>query len=212
MSEISKKLLSGISPLIAMMLELLILDPRVSLSPYFFLILVGGFAIFVICLGLFAKKKHGWVNGVWGVAGICVAGFVLVSWARYRSAVTSIMMGILVIAVVGTAFLLTRKALAARYGRDRSLVYLGLVLSAVLPLAAILPHLAETPELVVSPSPKFVQLPQAGMEQNINVSVASVYGSVWDIQLTAESESSDLLAVYLDGREKGPIELSLIHI
>lgn len=211
LSEISKKLLSGISPLVGIMLELLILDPKISLSPYFLIILVGGFVIFLISLGLFIKKKHGWAKGVWNVAGICLAGFVLVSWARYSSALASIMMGILIIAVIVVAFFWTRKALTAKYGRYKALVYLGLVLSAILPLTAILPHLAETPVLVVSPSPKFVMLPQAGMGQSINVSVASVYSSAWDIQLTAQSESSDLLAVFLDGREKGPVEIPFLE-
>ena len=203
--EISKKLLSGISPPVGFMLANLILDPEISLNPYFLTLLIGGVATFVISLGRFVEKKHSWRKGVWHVAGICLAGFVLVSWARYSSVLTSIMAEILIIAVVGIVFLLTRKALTAKYGKYRRLAYVGLVLGALLPVAPILQHLAETPVLVVSPSPKFVQLPQAGMGQNINVSVASVYASAWDIRLTAES--SDLLAVYIDSREKGPIEI-----
>jgi hypothetical protein len=211
--ETSKRQLSGISPLVSFMLDNLVLAPEISLSPYFFTLLVGGIVFFVISLGRFVEKKHAWKNGVWHVAGICLAGYVLVSWARYYSALASIVMGILIIAVIGIVFLLTRKKLARRHGKrkHRALVYLGLILSALLPLATTLAHLEETPLLVVSPSPKFVQLTHAGMGQNINVSVVSVYSGAWDIQITAESKSSDLLAVYLDGREKGPIEIPFLE-
>jgi len=207
--EISKKLLSGISPPIGFMLANLILDPETSLNPYFWTLLLAGVVTFIISLGRFIEKKHSWRKGVWHIAGTCLAGFVLVSWARYRSALTSVMMGLLIMSAIGIVFLLRRETLADKYGRHRALVYLGLVLCAVLPLVAIVPNLTERPVLVVSPSPKFVQLPEPGMRQNINVSVATVYANAWDIRLTAES--SNLLAVYIDSREKGPIEIPFLE-
>jgi len=207
--EISKKLLSGISPPVGFMLANLILDPEISLNPYFLTLLIGGVATFVISLGRFIEKKHSWRKGVWHITGICLAGFVLVSWARYRSAFTSVMMGMLIISVIGIVFLLRRKAIVKKYRRYRALVYLGLVLSAIFPLTTTLPYLEEKPVLVVSPAPKFIQVPEAGMGQNISVTVASVYASAWDIKLTAESP--ELLAVYLDSREKGPIEIPFLE-
>ena len=206
--EISKTLLSWMSLPVAIMLEFLILNPRISLSPYFVPILVGGIVVFLISLGRFVEKKHGWIECVYQIAAVCIAGFVLVSWARYRSSLISIMMGIVIIAIIAIALFFGRKTIK-KYRRYRALVYLGLVLSALLPLTAILPYPDETPLLVVSPAPKFIQVPEAGEGENISVTVASVYSSAWDIKLTAESP--ELLVVYLDSREKGPVEIPFLE-
>jgi len=208
-AELSKKLASGLSPAVGLMLDSLVLDPEISLSPYFWTILVFGSVTFVISLGRFLEKKHEWEGGVWHIAGICLAGFALVSWARYDSFLTSFLMEAIIIAIIGGAFFLCRKRLAGAYGKHRRVAYLGLFLCVLLPLTAILPHAGERPLLIVSPSPKFITIPEAGMTQNINVTLTSVYANAWNIRLTAESYR--LLAVYLDSREKGPVEIPFLE-
>jgi len=205
--ENCKKVLSGISPSVSIMLENLIQDPRISLSPYFYILLLGGFVTFAISLGRFIGKKRGWVKTIWDVTGIALAGFVLVSWARYDSILASIIMEILMVTAIGITCLSMQKAKAKRYTRH-SIVYLGLVIAVLFPLIAILPHVTDIPMVVVSPSPKFVLLSKAETRYS-NVSVASVYASAWDVRLTAESPN--LLAVYLNGREKGPVEIPYLE-
>lgn len=204
-------LLAGINPLVSTVLANLVLDPTVSLSPNFVPILVGGIVTFVISLGLFFEKKHGLKAGVWHIASIGLAGFVLVSWARYHSIFVSAIMEILIAASIAIALLFIRKAIATRYGRRGAiLVYVGLFLAGLLPAITIIQNLGESPVLVVSPSSKFVQLSRAGMKQNITVSIASVYANAWDFRLTAEPNST-LLTAYLDSKEKGPVEIPFLE-
>jgi len=209
LTEFSKQLLSGLSPPISLMLGSLIQDPQFSLNPYFWVVLVGGSITFAISLGRFLEKKHRWVRGIWHVAGIGLAGFVLVSWARYDSFLTSMMIEAVIMVAIVIGFLLRRRALDKNYGRRNSrLIYLGLVLGALLPLAAILPHVSETPVLKVSPS-SYVSMPHGGMTESMNVTIASFYGNVWDIRVTAESP--EWVAVYLDGTKDGPIEIPFLE-
>jgi hypothetical protein len=209
MTELSKQLLSGLSPPISLMLGSLIQDPQFSLDPYFWVVLVGGSVTFAISLYRFLEKKHGWVTGVWNVAGVGLAGFVLVSWAGYDSFLTSIMIEAVVMVAIVIGFLLRRKALVEDYGRRNSrLVYLGLVLGALLPLAVILPHISETPVLKVSPS-QYVSVLHGGMTESTNVAIASFYANVWDIRVTTESPKG--VAVYLDGTKDGPVEIPFLE-
>lgn len=208
-SWILKELLTGLSLPASIMLTHLVLDPTISLNPYFAAILAGGVASFGTSLGLFLEKKQTWYKGIWHFASIGLAGFVLVYWGRYDSFLTGIKMEVLIIVAIASTLLWRREVLAAWYEKSRIAVYLMLILCALFPVTAIGFHVAETPVVTVSPSPKFVVLPRAGMGQNINVSVVCSHACAWDIRLTVSS--SDLLAVYLDSRERGPIEIPYLE-
>jgi len=200
-----KSLFSGISTPISIMLSNLIQDPRFSLDPYFYIFLIIGFANFIISLYRFFEKKHSPLKNIWHITGIGLAGFVLVFWGKYYSGLTSIAIEILIIATVVITFFFMRISLNKRYGKYKVLIYLGLVLSAVIPVVAMLPF--EKPVLVVSPLSKFVTLSAPGMNQSVNININSTLGNAHNIQLTAEPYGGgDLLAVYLDGKERGPIE------
>lgn len=201
-----KSLFSGISTPISLMLSNLIQDPSFSLDPHFYIFLIIGFANFIISLYRFTEKEHSSVKNIWHITGIGLAGFVLVSWAKYYSGLTSIAMEILIIATVIITLFFMRTRLDKRYGKYRVLIYLGLVLSAVIPVMAMLPF--EKPVLVVSPLSKFVTLSAPGMNQSVNININSTLGGSHNIQLTAEPYGGgDVLAVYLDGKERGPIEI-----
>lgn len=209
MIELSKELLSGVSPPISVMLASFVQNPQFSLDPYYWVVLIGGSVTFVISLGRFLEKKHSWVRGIWHVAGIGLAGLVLVSWARYESFLTGIMIEAVVIAAIVIGFFLTRRALAEKYGKNTRLVYLGLALGALLPLAAVLPQFSATPVLKISPYWSWVYTPHGGIMETMNVTIGSFYGNVWDIQVTAESP--DEVAVYLGGIKDGPVVIPFLE-
>jgi len=191
------------------MLVSLVLPPEISINPYFWLVLLGGCVTFAICLIRFLGRKHGRANGVWQVAGVCAAGFVLVSWAMYLSFLASTLMEAVVAVLILCGCYLSRAIVRKNYGKRRRLVYLGLFLCALFPLTSILSHVGETPVVVVSPSEKFVALSRVDTTKNITVSITSVYSSAWNFRLTAQS--SELLAVYLDGREEGAVEIPFLE-
>jgi len=207
--EDCKKLLGGISPGASFLLSLLIQSPSFSLSPFFNAFLLGGAVFLAISLGRFFEKKHKWLRSVWHVAGISLSGFVLVSWARYHSAVAGVVVYVLVVAAIVMLLQFMGKKIAIRYGKAKRLVYLGMVFCALFPSTVIFQHIGERPTLVVSPSTKYVRLPAPGTEAKLNVSIVSVYANTWNVQLTAKSP--ELLSVYLDSRQQGPFEIQFLE-
>ncbi|MGA8856940.1 MAG: CFI-box-CTERM domain-containing protein [Candidatus Bathyarchaeia archaeon] len=205
---LSRILLPGIPPGVGAMLAALILDPEMSINPYFWTILLGGLVILTLSLYSFLSRKRGWLAGIWQVAGVSVAGYVLVSWAMYSSFPSGVMMQALVITLISIAGAMSGTKIRRFYGKRRRLVHLALLICVLFPLTAIVPRVGATPTVIVSPSEKFVTLRRSGMTTDITVTVKSVYSSVWDFRMSADA--TNLLAVYLDGVERGPTEIPFL--
>jgi hypothetical protein len=186
---------------------IVVLDPRMSIGTGFWAFLVFTAAVFLFSLVMISERKRPLWKIFYHVLGISIVGFALVCWARYLSALASIVAEASIAVAVVLVFRF-RKTVIARYGKNRGLIYLGFAMIALLPSAAIIPHLTQTPTVVVSPSPKSVVL-QPGTTRAIDLYVATAYSSAWHIELTAES--SELLAVYLDHNEGGPLEIPFLE-
>jgi len=202
-------MLSGLSPPVSLLLASLVRDPAFCLNPYFIVFLVAGLICFVISLSRLVQKKHSWYPLVWHFVGVGLAGFVLVYWARYNSAGASIFAETLLIVGLTAATYYMRREISNWYGRFRPLIFLGLISCAVLPLLGIFYNAGAPPEVDVSPSTKFIHMPRPGAATNLNMSIVSAYADAWDFRMTAKSP--DMLAVYLDGREKGPLEIPFLE-
>jgi hypothetical protein len=213
----SRVVLSGISLPVSTLLQNLILDPTLSFSPYFYPILVGGFVTFLISLGEFITKKHVWSEGVWNVAGIGLAGFVIVSWARYQSIFVSLMAELAIIGAIVIVLLLTRTATTKRYGkRGTRIVFFGVILATLFPMATIIQNVGEPPVVMVSPLPNpYVEFtsynyPREVQNQTLNVSISCAFANAWEFRLTAETNQS-LLSAYLDDIKNGPVEIQFLE-
>jgi hypothetical protein len=191
----------------SVILTFVTLEPAFSLSPYFWIVpLLAGIG-FLISLHSFLKKRHDFLRSLWHLAAVCFAALAAVLWSRYVSAFASIVTELAIAGTIGVGYWL-RKSLIGRYGRYRRLAYLGLIICALVPAAAIIPRFTEPSTVVVSPSPKFIAL-DAGGTRTLSLDVASVYGDAWNVRLTAESP--ELMAVYLDSREKGPLRIQYLE-
>ena len=199
--------LSYASLAFSVILTIATLDPAVILSSYFWIVPFLAGSAFIVSLHSFLKKKHDFLRGLWLLAAVCFAGLAVVLWSRYVSAFAAIVAELAFAGTIGLGYWL-RNSLIARYGRYRRLACLGLILCALVPAAAIIPRFAGTPTVVVSPNPKFVVL-DAGGSQTLSLDVASVYGDAWNVRVTAESPA--LIAVYLDSREKGPLDIQYLE-
>jgi len=207
-SDLSRLLVPGIPPGAGVMLAALILDPEMSISPYFWTILLGGLVVLTLSLYSFLSRRRGWLAGIWQVAGVSVAGYVLVSWAMYSSFQSGVIMQAMVIVLTFIAGTMSRTKIRRFYGKRRRLVHLALLVCVLFPLTAVVPRVGATPTVVVSPSEKFVTLSRSGMTANIMVTVKSVYSSAWDFRMSANA--TNLLAVYLDDMERGPVEIPFL--
>jgi len=203
------KMLPDLSPSVSILLGCLVQAPIFRLDPYFLVFLVVGLAWLVVSICRFVQKKHNWYVLIWHFLGIGLAGFVLVYWARYDSAGASVFMEMLIVAALAIATYFMRRSITNWYGRFRPLVWLGIISCALLPLVGISQNLGEAPVVAVSPSSKFIHTLRPGGATNLNVTIASAYADAWDFRMTAESP--DVLVAYLDGRQKGPIEIPFLE-
>jgi hypothetical protein len=206
---LSKELLPGIPPSVGLLLGSLVLDPEISLSPYFWIMLLSGFVVFTTALISFLIRKWKWKRGVWQAAGTSAAGFVLVYWGTYHSFFMGAMILLLAAALVALSGLLSRKRIRRNYGRNRRIVYAALFLCALFPLTAILSHFGQPPEVIVSPSDKFVGFARGGMMRDITLTIVSEHSNSWNVRLTARSP--EMLAIYFDGIEGGPLEIPYLE-
>jgi hypothetical protein len=126
----------------------------------------------------------------------------------YLSFLASTLMEVVLAVLILYGCHLSRAKVRKNYGKRRRVVYLGLFLCALFPLTSILSHVGEAPVVLVSPSEKFVALSQAATK-NLTLSITSVYSSAWNFRLTAQTY--ELLAVYLDGREGGALEIPFLE-
>ena len=204
--ELSNKLTYA-SLTFSVILTMATMDPALSLSPYFWIVPFLASIGFVISLHSFFMKRHDFLRSLWHLTAVCFAGLAAVLWSRYISAIAAIVAELAFAGTIGLGCWL-RNTLIAGHGRYRRLVYLGLIVCALVPAAAIVPHLAGPPTVLVSPKPKFVVL-EAGGTRTLSLGVASVYGDAWDVRLAAESP--ELIAVYLDTREKGPLTIQYLE-
>jgi hypothetical protein len=219
-SDLLKVLLPGLSPAVSLGLATLVLDPSISISPYFYPILIGGFATFAVSLGsTISLKKPSWKTYFWHILGIGLAAFVVVSWARYQSLVVSILAEFVILISIIIGLLFNRKKIRSRYRKYSALVvFSGLIIIGLFPVASIIQNIGEAPYLVVSPSEKFVYLSKLPIEGNVqftliqqdNISITSVYANAWDFRLTTQS-SNPYLALYLDDKENGPVEIPFLE-
>jgi hypothetical protein len=204
-------LLGGISAPVTTMLTNLVLVPTASLSPDFLPIVAGGFITFVLSVYAFFGKKHGFVEGVWHIASMAFAGYVVVSWARYQSIMVSggLALGLLVALIVG--FYLSRSEITKHYGKQgKYLVAVSLVLVLIMPMATLFQNVGQPPEVNISPSSKFIQITEPGTSRIVNVSIVGIYANAWDLSLTSEAPTN-MIATYLDGRENGPVEIPFLE-
>jgi len=199
--------LSYASLAISVMLTMATLNPEFSLSPYFWIAPFLAGIGFAISLQSFLKKRHDFLRSLFHLTAVCFAGLAAVLWSRHISAFAAIVAELIIGGAIGLGYWL-RNSLVAGYGRYRRLAYLGLIICALVPAAAIIPHFVETPTVVVSPKPKFIVL-DAGGTRTLSLDVASVYGDAWNVHLTAEPP--ELIAVHLDGREKGPLKIQYLE-
>ena len=210
-SQISSFAPSGISNSVSALLAYLILDPNISLSPYFFVIIVLGFATFTFSLGSSIAKKQSWEKYLWNIVGVCLAGYVVVSWARYASIFFSLLMLFTIIMLIIGALVFRRKKLLKNYGKYGALIVcLGLIIVGFFPVVAIAQNVGDSPLVVVSPLEKFLIIDNSKVEQSFNITIVSVYANAWDFKLTAE-KNGPLLAIYLDNKENGPVEIPFLE-
>lgn len=140
------------------------------------------------------EKKLGWKACFWNIFGIGIAGFVVVSWARYQSFFVSILVELLIVISVVIALTIRRKKIAKYYKKYLPLVLSGLIIAGLLPVATIVQNIGQRPVLVVSPSDQFITFTELNnltnsqhLNQNITVNITGVYANIWDVKLTAES-------------------------
>jgi len=211
-NSLSATLLGGLSAPVTTMLTNLVLVPTASLNPDYFPVVAGGFITFVLSVYAFFGKKHDFVEGLWHVASMAFAGFVVVSWARYQSITVSggLAVGLLIALIVG--FFATRPKLKERYGtRGKFIVIAVIALVMIMPTATLAQNVGQPPEIVISPIPKFTMITEPGTtDKVVNVSLVGTYADTWDLSLTSESPTS-MMATYLNGRENGPVEIPYLR-
>jgi len=203
----ARRLLGYLILPLGLVLTIPALDPRMSIGTRLWVFVVFAAVLFLVSLVMILERKQPLWRIFYHALGISILGFALVCWARYLSALASIVAEASIMIAVALKFL-SRRAAIARYGKNRGLIYLAFIMIVLLPSTAIVPHLTDTPTVVVSPSPKSLVL-QPGTTRTIDLYVATVHSSAWHIEVTAESP--ELLVVYLDHKERGPIEIPFLE-
>jgi hypothetical protein len=199
----------GLTAPASTMLTNLVLEPTVSLDISFWVILGIGFVFFTLSLGSLFAEKHDFKQAAWHIASMSFAGFVFVSWARYQSLLVSGIAALVILATIVFGTIFSKKKIASFYSKNKILVYGGLILAVILPLAPVVQNIGRPPELVITASPKFIYMTD-GSEKTINVTIFAAYANVWDIAVTSEPSTTSI-AAYLDDKEGGPIEIPFLE-
>jgi hypothetical protein len=216
--DLLKTLFPYLSTPVSGALIFLVLTPSISFSPYFPVILFGGFVTFLVSLLSTMAKKLGWLKFFYHIAGTAVAGFVVVSWARYQSISVSIIVEILVLISIFIALIITRKKIAKNYKKKYlPIVLAGLIIAGLMPILTIIQNIGQPPLLIVSPSEHFLTFvkqdnatsPQL-FEKEVSVNIAGVYANIYNIRLKLES-LNPLIISFLDNKENGPVEIPFLE-
>jgi hypothetical protein len=203
--------LGAISAPASTVLANLVLDPKISFTPYYIVVLGIGFVFFVLSLGVFFEQKAPFTlkESAWNIFSIGIAGFVFVSWARYQSLIWSaIAAAIMFVSILG-AILFKRKDIGSNYQKGKVLVYVGLFAIMVLPVATVAQNFGQSPEIFLTANPPEIIFNDSNqLEQSTNITVSTVYGSAWQVTITADC-SEQKVYTYLDGK-MNPVEYGML--
>jgi len=176
------------------------LNPSFLFTPFVTLITIVGIATYPILLSNIYNyeqitKKH--MIPIYLIL-IVVAGYYLVYFSKYvfGSFCYLVWMYTAICCIVVIAHILKHK--------NKSNFFILLVLLASILSPFIIIYSPDHPQLVVSPDPKFIDT-EPGKECKDKVTIDSTLGNAYNITLYADciNEGKDL-AVYIDGKEKGP--------
>lgn len=190
-----------------------VLDPAVSLSSYYILILGFGFVFFLLAIGVFFDQKAPFTlkESAWNILSMGIAGFVFVSWARYTSLIWSVIAFFFVFGAILGAVLYKRKDIKSNYKKGKILVYAGFFAALLLPGATIVQNIGQPPELAASPSPpQIVFRPPNVVDQNSTITLTTNYGNAWNLQISAKAQDENLIFPYIDGK-MSPIEYGYLE-
>ncbi len=190
-----------------------VLDPAVSLTPYYAVILGFGFVFFLLAIGVFFDQKAPFTlkESAWNILSMGIAGFVFVSWARYTSLIWSIIAFVFVFASVLVAVLYKRKDIKSNYKKGKILVYAGFFAALLLPGATIIQNIGQPPVLSLSPlPPQIVFRPPSVEDQNSTITISTTLGSAWNLEISAKADEPNVIFPYLDGK-MSPVEFGYLE-